>query len=175
VAHFSRADAKGEGAEGAMRGGVGITADDGLAGLSDAQLGADDVHDAAAAVLEVEQFDAEFTGVDLELPDLPGRGIDGDGHTTEHLFGARGRGVVHGGEREVRPPQLQTAAAQLGVRLWRGHLVREMQIDEQDSRGVSGLGDDHVVIPDLLEHRLCLVGHLLVRKDEAVPGTKCRK
>ena len=70
MADFGRADAEGEGAECAMRAGVAVAADDRLAGLRDAELRPDDVHDAAAAVLQIEQLDAEFARVDLELPDL---------------------------------------------------------------------------------------------------------
>ncbi len=123
------------------------------------ELGPDDVHDAAAAVLQVEQLDAELLRIDLELPDLLRRRVHRDGHAAEHLLGARGRGVIHGGEREIRPAQLEAARAQFGVRLRRGHFVREMQVDEQNGGCISGLGHDHVVVPDLFEHRLWLAIH----------------
>ena len=152
VADFRGADAEGEGAERAMRRGVAVAADDRLARLREPELGPDDVHDAAAAVLQVEQLDAELLRVDLELPHLLRRGIHRDGHAAEHLLGARGRRVIHGGEREIRPAQLEAARAQLRVGLRRRHFVREVQIDEQDGGRIGGLGNDHVVVPDFFEH-----------------------
>ena len=67
---FGGANAEGEGAEGSMRGRVGIAANNGLAGLRDAELGPDDVHDAATAVLQVEQLHAELARILFELSDL---------------------------------------------------------------------------------------------------------
>ena len=97
--------------------------------------------------------------VDLELPDLLRRRVHRDRHATEHLLGARGRGVIHGREREIRAAQLEAALAQHGVRLRRGHFVREVQVDEEDCGCIGGLGHDHVVVPDLFEHRLWLAIH----------------
>ena len=139
-----------------------VAADDGLARLRDAELGPDDVHDAAAAVLQVEQLDAELPRVDLELLHLLRRRIDRDGHAAEHLLGARRRRVIHGRQREVRPAQLEAARAQFRVGLRRRHLVREMQVDEQDGGSIGGLGNDHVVVPDFLEHRSWLAIHGVV-------------
>jgi hypothetical protein len=66
MADLGGADAEGEGAERAVGAGVAVAADDGLAGLRDAELGSDDVHD-AAQVLHAEQLDAEVGAVLLEL------------------------------------------------------------------------------------------------------------
>ena len=60
VADLGRADAEGEGAESAVRARVAVAANDGLAGLRDAELRPDDVHDAALLVLQAEQLDAEL-------------------------------------------------------------------------------------------------------------------
>ena len=57
------ADAVRQRAEGAMRRGVAVAADDGRAGQREALLGADDMHDALAAVELVVIFDAEFARV----------------------------------------------------------------------------------------------------------------
>ena len=46
VLDFAGADAEGERAEGSVGGGVRVAADDGHAGLGEAELGADDVDDA---------------------------------------------------------------------------------------------------------------------------------
>ncbi len=54
------ADAMGQRAEGAMRRGVAVAADDGGAGQGEALLGADDVDDALALVALVEILDAEI-------------------------------------------------------------------------------------------------------------------
>ena len=57
VFHFAGADAEGQRAERAVRGRVAVAADDGHAGLRDAQLRPDDVHDAlmrAAQAVETE-------------------------------------------------------------------------------------------------------------------------
>ena len=50
VLHLARADAEGQRPEGAVGGGVGVAAHDRHAGLGEALLGADDVHDALAGV-----------------------------------------------------------------------------------------------------------------------------
>ena len=55
---FRGADAEGEGAERAMGGRVAVATDNGLTRLGDAELGANDVDDAAPLVLQAEQFDA---------------------------------------------------------------------------------------------------------------------
>ena len=67
VADFGRADAEGEGAERAVRRRVTVAADDGLAGLRRAELGTDDVHDAALLAAEAEQLDAELAAVLFQL------------------------------------------------------------------------------------------------------------
>ena len=70
VFHFAGADAESQRAERAVRGGVAIAADDGVAGLRDAQLGADDMNDALICAVHVEQVDAEFFAVLLERVEL---------------------------------------------------------------------------------------------------------
>ena len=70
VLDLARADAVRERAEGAVRGGVAVAADDGHAGEREALLGADDVDDALAAVELVEILDAEVARVLGERLDL---------------------------------------------------------------------------------------------------------
>ena len=53
-------------AEGAMRGGVAIAADKGLAGLRDAEFWADDVHDTLILAVHVEEANAGFAAVFLQ-------------------------------------------------------------------------------------------------------------
>ena len=66
VLDLARADAEGERAEGAVRGGVRVAADDRHAGLGDAELGADHVHDPLTLGAERVDGDAELRAVALE-------------------------------------------------------------------------------------------------------------
>ena len=66
VLDLAGADAKGERAEGAMRAGVAVAADDGHARLGQAELGADDVHDALQRAEAILEADAKFLAVALE-------------------------------------------------------------------------------------------------------------
>src|SRR2546430_17102352 len=71
VADLGGADAEGQRPEGAVRAGVAVAAHDGLARLREAQLRANDVHDAALTVGEAEQLHTERGAVGLELAHLP--------------------------------------------------------------------------------------------------------
>ena len=62
----------------------------------------------------------------------------------------RGRGMVHRSEGLVRTTDFDATLAQTGEGLRRGHLVDEVQINVEDSRGVGLLGNN-VRIPDLFE------------------------
>ena len=57
------ADAEGERAERAVRGGVRVAADESEPGLRDALLGADDVHDALPRIVGAEERDARARAV----------------------------------------------------------------------------------------------------------------
>ena len=105
-------------------------------------------------VAQPQELDAEGGAVDLELADLAGGGLDGDGRAAEDLLRARGGGVVHGGEGQLRPPHLQPPLAQHREGLRRGDLVNEMQVDVEDGRGVGGFRRHLVAAPHLLEQRL---------------------
>ena len=70
VLDLGGADAERDGAEGAVGGGVGVAADDRHAGLGQAELRADDVHDALVEVAERMQPDAELLGVAAQRLDL---------------------------------------------------------------------------------------------------------
>src|SRR5437016_4149660 len=81
VFDFAGADAERERAESAVRGSVAVAADDGVAGLRDAQLGADDVNDALVLAVHVEQANAAFAAIFFERFKLEARvGVkDGQG------------------------------------------------------------------------------------------------
>ena len=63
VFHFAGADTESQRAERAVCGRMAIAADDGLAGLGDAQFGADDVHDALILAMHVEEAHAKFLAI----------------------------------------------------------------------------------------------------------------
>ena len=63
VFDFAGADAKRQGPERAVRGGVAVAANDRHAGLGAAQLRSDDVYDAWLRVVEIVQADAELAAI----------------------------------------------------------------------------------------------------------------
>ncbi len=154
VADFGGADAEGEGTERAVRAGVAVAADDGLAGLRGALLGPDDVHDAAARVLQPDQVHAELGAVHFQLAHLPRGRFELDRQAAENLGRVGGRRVVHRRERAVEPAHLEVAGAQHVERLGRGDLVRQVQVDVQDRGRVGRLGHDDVPLPHFLEQAL---------------------
>ena len=153
VLDLGGADAEGERAERAMRRGMGVAADDGHAGQGEALLGADDVHDALANVVDVEQRDAELAAVLLQGLDLDARLLFGDALRT-----IGGRHVVVGDRQGgVGAAHRATALAQALERLRARHLVHQMTVDVQQA-GAVVLLVDQVRLPDLVEQGLGL-GH----------------
>ncbi len=145
VLDLAGADAERQRAEGAVRGGVGVAADDRGAGLGQAQLGAHDVDDALLDVAQRVQPDAELGAVLAEGLQLGA----GDG-VRDRLVDVEGRGVVVlGGDGEVEAPHLPAVLAEAVEGLRAGHLVQQVQIDEEEVGLALGAPDD-VVVPDLL-------------------------
>ena len=99
VLDLAGADPEGERAEGAVRGGVRVAADDRHAGLGDAELGADHVDDPLAVGAERVDRDAELLAVALERFDLHARELVLDPRRDGRAVG--GRVVVGGRERAV--------------------------------------------------------------------------
>ncbi|MEY9486030.1 hypothetical protein RKD26_001824 [Streptomyces calvus] len=145
VLDLGGADAEGQAAEGAVRGGVGVAADHRHAGLGEAQLRADDVHDALLDVAQRVQPDAELGAVLAQRLQLdPGDRV-GDG-----LVDVEGGGVVVlGRDGEVEAAHGAAALAEAVEGLRAGHLVQQVQIDEEEVGLALGAPDD-VVVPDLL-------------------------
>jgi hypothetical protein len=146
VLYLAGADAECERAEGSVRGGVRVAADDRHAGLGDAELWPDHVHDALAVGAERVDGHAELGAVALERFHL---------HTGEGVLDLRGnrgpvgrRVVIGRRERAVGAAQRTRGHAQAVERLRAGHLVDEMQVDVEQA--VSHL----VRLPDLVEQRL---------------------
>ena len=122
---LGRADAEGQRAEGAMGRGVAVAADDGHAGLGQALLRADDVHDALADIVHGEIGNAELGAVLLQRLDLDARFLLDDA-----LGAVGGRHVVVGHrERCVRPAHLAAGHAQALEGLRAGHLMHEVPVD----------------------------------------------
>ena len=119
------ADAEGERAEGAVRRGVAVAADDRRARQREALLGPDDVDDALARVELVVIFDAEFARVLGELLDL--QAALGIGDAAAAVGGLDV--VVDDGERLLRRAHLAPAHAQALEGLRARHLVHEMAVD----------------------------------------------
>ena len=145
VLDLRRADAEGDRAEGAVRGGVRVAADDRHAGLGQAELRADDVDDALLDVAERVQAYAELGGVLAQRLHLRAAHRVGD-----RLVPVEGRDVVVlGREGEVGTAYGAAREAEAVEGLRRGHLVEEVEVDEEEV-GLSGGTADDVLVPDLL-------------------------
>ena len=130
----------------AVCGGVAVAADDGHAGLGQSQFRADDMDDAALGTIQPVERNAELGRV------LSPSGESGPRRWIRNRQGwvMRGRGMVHRGEGFSGPADFQSALAQTGEGLRRGHLVDEVQVNIEDGRGVGLLGNN-VRIPDFFE------------------------
>ncbi len=128
-----------------MRGSVAVSADDGLARLRDAELGADDVHDALMLAVHVKEADAGFAAIFLERFKLQARvGVD-DGQRA--VFG--GDGVVHHGESQIGAANFASFGAQSGKGLGGSAFVDEVAVDV-DERGLARRFVDDVTVPNFL-------------------------
>jgi len=153
VLDFAGADAEGERAERAVRGGVAVSADNGLARLCDAEFRADDVHDALIFAVHVEQADASFAAILFEGFKLQLGVLVEDGE------GAVGGGdrVVHDGEGEIRAADFAAFGAETSEGLRGGAFVDEVAVNV-DNRGFAGLLADEVSVPDLLVESFGVMG-----------------
>ena len=142
------ADAVGQRAEGAVRAGMAVAADDRRAGQGEALLRTDDVDDALALIEFVEIFEAEHLGVLGEIGDLLLAlrvGI--------FLLAIGGRHVViDHAQRLVRRMHLAAGEPQALERLRARHLVHEMPVDI-DQAGAVRLLVDQMVGPDFVVER----------------------
>ncbi|GAA3295692.1 hypothetical protein GCM10020295_23480 [Streptomyces cinereospinus] len=122
-----------------------VAADHRGAGLGQAQLRADDVHDALLDVAQRVQAHAELRAVLAQRLQL------GAGHRVgDRLVDVEGGGVVvlgRDGQVETAHPAAALAEAVEGLRA--GHLVQQVQIDVEEVGLALGAPDD-VVVPDLL-------------------------
>ena len=140
------ADAEGQRAERAMRGGMRIAAHHGHAGQGQALLGADDVDDALAEVVHLEFGDAELGAVGVERLDLQARDRIGDA-----LAAVGRRHVVIGhGDGCINPARGAVGQLQPLERLRAGDFVHQVAVDIEQ-RGAVGLDVDDVGVPQFLE------------------------
>ena len=146
VLDLGGADAEGQRAERAVRGGVAVAAHDRHARQGQALLGADHVHDAAARIVQAEVGHVEVGDVLLERLDLDARLL-----VLDALAEVRGRRVVVGDRnRGVGTAHRASRHAQALEGLRAGHLVDEVTIDVDDT-GPVVLAMNDVAVPDLLE------------------------
>ena len=151
VLDLGGADAEGQRAECAMRGGVRVAADDGHARLGGAKLGADHMHDALACVLHIEELDAKLRAIAAQRIHLARGDLIGDDQAILRACGWDV--VVHGGDMPVWPAQFASRQAQTIEGLRRCDFMHQMKVDINQRRFARRLGDD-VLLPDLLKERL---------------------
>ena len=141
--------------------GVGIAAGDGHPGVDQAELGADDVHDALAPGGEVEELEAVALHVRLE-----------GGHHRLRLAVGVGPRLVVGGDDvvdgchrpvEVRHPEPAFGQHVEGLR--GGHLMGEVQADEELVLPGRKPGHD-VRVPDLVVKRV--LRHVVLAREPTV-------
>src|SRR5260370_14643276 len=132
-----------------MGGGVAVAANNCLAGLCDAQLRADDMHDALILAVHVEKADAGLTAVLLQGFKLELGIVVED---RQRAIGG-GDGMVHHRESEIGAADLAAFRAQPGESLRRGALMNQVAVDV-DHRGLTRLFANDVGGPDLLGKRL---------------------
>ena len=114
VADLAGADAEGQRAERAVGGGVAVAADDGLAGLGQAQFRADHVDDAAMVAVVIEQLDAVARAVAAQGVDLV-FGFGGVVGQAAVGVGGQGRGgVVERALGQIRAARREPARFQFG-------------------------------------------------------------
>ncbi len=125
VLNFGSTDTECQRTERAVRGGVGITADDGHARQRHTLLWPNDVHDALERVIQVIQLNAELSTVFHQLLHLNTR------HLARRIdvFGLRRNVVIHGGEGFRRLTHFAPVRTQTIKGLRRRHFMDQMAIN----------------------------------------------
>jgi len=159
MGHLACADAESQRAESAMGAGVAIATDDGHAGLGQALLRADHVHDALSIAAQRVERDAELLAVAGQLIKLGG-GLRISHRDQAVCAPGRGRGaVIHGRQSTIRAAHAKASLAQGGERLRRGHFMDKMQVNVQRGRHIVLLWRDKVRRPDFVEQGAGITGH----------------
>ena len=146
---LGRADAMGQRAERAMRGGVAVATDHRHAGQGGAGFRPDDVYDALAFAQKGEKCRrSELRHIAVQRRDLFFANGVGDAVVAE--FPARGGGVVVGGGYDgADAPDLAPGLADALKRLRAGDFVDQMAVDVEDG-GAVFLGVDDMLVPNLV-------------------------
>src|SRR5699024_8646404 len=153
VLDLGGADAHGDGAEGTVGGGVGVTTHHRHSRLSQAELWSDGVDDALIDVAHRVQADAKLFGVLAQSRDLQARSLVLDVQQVSTDDASRGDVVVLGCDGQVRTTDRAAGLAQPVEGLRRGDLVDEVEVDVQQVRVAVRSTGDEVVAPDLLGER----------------------
>ena len=146
VLDLGRADPERESADGAVRRGVAVTADDRHARLREAELRTDHVDDPLATAAGREEPHVELVAVRTERVEL----LRGEG-VRDRALGGR-HVVIHCRHGQVGPADTPAVHAERLERLGARHLVDEMEVDPEQRRPVTAVGDE-VGIPDLAKQR----------------------
>jgi len=144
VLDLAGADAERQRPERAVRGRVGVAADDRQPRQGQAQLRRHDVHDARGGVADAEQLQAEFRAVLLERVDLRLR------DPVHDVLGIDRRDVVVDGRHvQLGTAHLAPRQPQPVERLRARHFMDELAVHVQQRRTVRFLAD-HVPRPDFV-------------------------
>src|SRR6202030_858569 len=146
IFHLTGSDTEGQSAESAVRGGVAIAADHGHAGLRQALLRTDYVHDALLYAIQAEAANSEFFAVGFKLGNLGGSDFIEDRKRARRSGGA----VVGGGDGQVGTANFHAAREEAVEGLRRRDFVDQMQVDVEQ-RGNAGLSGDDVIVPDFFD------------------------
>jgi hypothetical protein len=155
VLDFAGADAERESTECAVGAGVRVAADDGHAGLGDAEFGADDVDDSLLARVDVVELNVEVGAVFAQGVDLRGGDLVED---VEASFNGGGNVVIDRGDAAVGATDFAASETEAFKGLGRRDLVEQLKIDVENRRLALRL-DDYVLLPDLFEKRFWIRTH----------------
>jgi len=145
VLDLTRSYAESQSTEGAMGGRVAVSAHDCHAWLGQSELRADDMHDPLLRIAHGVQADTELRAVAAKRVYLGARHQVSNGLVDVE----RGDVVVLRGQGQIWPTHPTTGRPQSVESLRTGHLMDQMQVDEQQIRFVVGTSYD-VALPDLL-------------------------
>ena len=162
VLHLGSADAEGQGAEGAVGGGVGVAADHRHSRQGGALFRPHHMDDPLTGVVDVEFGNGEGFAILVEGHHLKPRDRVVDRfHPAMAVFGHRGHVVVGGGQVGPRPPRLAPGQPQPLEGLGRGHFVDQVAVDVEQAGAVL-VGAHHMIVPQFVVECSRLHGALLV-------------
>ncbi|OPZ96208.1 MAG: hypothetical protein BWY72_01763 [Bacteroidetes bacterium ADurb.Bin416] len=144
--HFRRPDTESDGTHGTVGGRVGVSANNGHAGLCQSVFRADDVDNSVLGVSQTEKRHSKFLGISGECFHLVAGNDIGDG---EFLIEG-GDVVVRHAKGIGRPQHGEFPVSQSLKSLRTGHFVAIMPVDVQLCGTVFHRGD-HVFVPDFVE------------------------